>query len=203
MPKRSPPNRRSSSLPTDRVDDRGGDRRSPCDADYNPTTWESEAGRLLWPIRQRAQFAALSEPKREHLLESVSNAVDPVGATVYEEDASASADSTISCGLLKPLKSAHSGQRIVRLLGPDTALGLEALSSGLHRHTAVALRPTELCGIPQEVVQDPRRRDEQLADPVLSQWEPHLESADRWLAELAQGTVSERLRRLMVILVDM
>ena len=184
-----------STLHASSADNRGTDPKA--------SRWESTGGCQQCDIRQRALFAALSEPVLEHLLPSICSAVIPMGDAVYEEDEPASAVYTIGTGILKLVKRGPAGPRIVRLLGPGTAAGLEALSSGSYRHTAVALRPTELCRIPAEVVQQLQGHDGQLADEVLGQWEQQLESADRWLAELGQGTVAERLLRLMAILLEM
>ena len=201
---RSAHSRTGSSFSAERVGEPVSDPRSPCGADCNLFHWESEAGSGCrhWPIGQQTLFADLSEAQLDRVLDSSSRAVVPVDARIYEEEGPASAVYIVGQGLIKLIKNASAGPRIVRLLGPSAAAGLEALSGARYRHTAVALRPTELFRIPLDVLQGLQRHHAGFAESVLAQWEQQLESADRWLADLAQGTVPERLQRFVAILAD-
>lgn len=194
--------REASSSSAQGVGGLGIESRSRYGVDCKLFHWESEAACRHWPIGQQTLFADLSEAQFERVLVTSSRAVVPVDARIYEEEVSASAVYIVGQGLLKLIKSASAGPRIVRLLGPCAAAGLEALSGERYRHTAVALRPTELFRIPLDVLQGLQRHHAGFAERVLAQWEQQLESADRWLADLAQGTVPERLQRLVAILAD-
>jgi CRP-like cAMP-binding protein len=175
-----------------------------CSLDCNQVRWENTADCRHCPIRQQALFAALRGPDFEHILTPIRSAVIPAGTTLYREDAPGAAVYTVSRGLLKLIKGVDgTGGRIVRLLGPGAAAGLESLSTGLYWHSAVAVRQTELCRIPLEVFHELERQNVQLADRVVGQWEQQLRNADRWLAELGQGTVAERVQRLLTVLADM
>lgn len=175
-----------------------------CSPDCNPIRWETAADCRHCPIRQQALFAALRGPDFEHILTPIRSALIPAGTALYREDAPAAAVYTVSRGLLKLIKGVDgTGGRIVRLLGPGAAAGLEALSTGLYWHTAMAVRQTELCRIPLEVFHALQRQNVQLADRVVGQWEQQVQSADRWLAELNQGTVAERVQRLLAVLVEL
>jgi CRP/FNR family transcriptional regulator, anaerobic regulatory protein len=182
----------------------GPDADSGCSPDCNQVRWETTADCRHCPIRQQALFAALRGPDFEHILTPIRSAVIPAGTTLYREDAPGAAVYTVSHGLLKLIKGVDgTGGRIVRLLGPGAAAGLESLSTGLYWHTAVAVRQTELCRIPLEVFHELQRQNVQLADRVVDQWEQQVQSADRWLAELGQGTVAERVQRLLAVLAEM
>jgi CRP-like cAMP-binding protein len=165
--------------------------------------WEPSAGCAQCSIRQQTLFAALRDSDLEHLRGSICSAVIPVGTVLYQEDEPAAAVYTLGYGLIKLIKHSPAGERIVRLLGPGAAAGLEAYFGGHYRHTAVAMRPSELCRIPMELLRELKHHNGGLADQVLAQWEQQLESADRWLAELSQGTVPERVQRLVWILAEM
>jgi CRP-like cAMP-binding protein len=172
------------------------------DGDCNLIRRESEAGCRDCPIGQQARLAPLYEAKLQRLLAPIGEAVVPVGVTIYEEGFLGPAAYVVRQGLLKLVKNASAGPRIVRLLGPGSAAGLEAYLAGQYRHTAVAMRPSELCRIPLAVLHELQRHDGGFVGLVLAQWERQLESADRWLADLAQGTVPERLQRFMAIVAD-
>lgn len=165
--------------------------------------WETVAGCAECVIRRQTLFSVLRDSDLEHLQGSICSAVIPVGAVLYREDDPAAAVYSLAYGRIKLLKRSPAGERIVRLLGPGTALGLEGYFVGHYRHSAVAMRPSKLCRIPLEVLQELQRYNRALTESVLAQWEKQLENADRWLAELAQGTVAERVQRLIGILAEM
>jgi CRP-like cAMP-binding protein len=171
--------------------------------DPNEIQWEHSAACTECDLRQQALFGALHKSHLEHLQGSIGCAVIPVGAAVYREDEPASAVYTVGHGLIKLLKQGPAGERIVRLLGPGAAVGLEAYSIGRYRHTAVAMRPCELCRIPLEILRELQHRDPGLAHGVLAQWQQQLESADRWLSELSQGVVAERIERLIAMMAEL
>jgi len=180
------------------------DRRDrPAADDPHEIHWESGPDCTHCDLRQQALFSALHESRLEHLQSGIGSAVIPVGAAVYRESEPATAVYTVGRGLIKLLKQGPSGERIVRLLGSGAAVGLEAYFDGRYRHTAVAMRPTELCRIPLEVLRELQRHDAGLAHGVLDQWQQQLESADRWLSELSQGVAAERIERLVAILAEM
>ena len=154
-------------------------------------------------VRRQALFSGLQESHLEYLEGPVVFAIIPVGAAVYRENAPATAVYTVGHGLIKLIKQGPAGERIVRLLGPGAAVGLEAHFVGRYWHTAVAMRPSGLCRIPLEILKELQRLDAGLAHGVLDQWQQQLESADRWLSELSQGVAAERIERLVAMMVEM
>jgi CRP-like cAMP-binding protein len=170
----------------------------------SPVRWEDEADCRHCPIRHQALLAPLRGPDFAHVLGQIRSAVVPAGSVLYHEDAPAAAVYTVSRGLLKLIKRAPgAGDRIVRLLGPGGAAGLEALTTGLYWHTAVAVREARLCRIPLDVFHTLDRQDVVLSGRVINQWEQQVLSADRWLAELTEGPVADRVKRLLAVLVEM
>lgn len=172
-------------------------------AECSHVRWETVADCRHCAIRHEALFGALRGPDFEHIFLPIRRAVVPAGETIYREDSPAAAVYTLSRGLIKLIKGVNGSGRIVRLLGPGAAVGLEALSTGLHWHTAVALRKSELCRIPLDVFRELRQHNLSVTDRVVGQWEQQVKSADRWLAELNHGTVAERVRRLLAVLAEM
>jgi len=154
-------------------------------------------------VRQQALFSALRGSDFDHLLILIRSAVVPAGTQLYAEDEAGDAIYTVRWGLMKLLKRApEGGARIVRVLGPGAAVGLEALKEGVYWHTAIALRETGLCRIPFRVVEQLQEHNRQVAERLIGQWEKYVEYADRWITELSGGPVKPRVRRLMGFLVE-
>jgi CRP-like cAMP-binding protein len=177
--------------------------RSESDRGSGEVVWQATAGCAECDIRQRTLFSALRDSDLERLRGSICSAAIPNGAVLFREDQAADAIYTLGRGLIKLTKQGPAGERIVRLLGPGAAVGLEAYSGGHYRHSAVAMRPSDVCRVPLDLLQGLQRQNGALAEQVLAQWEQQLESADRWLAELGQGVASERMERLIAILAEM
>ncbi|MCU0299199.1 MAG: Crp/Fnr family transcriptional regulator [Candidatus Nanopelagicales bacterium] len=166
--------------------------------------WATVADCRHCPMRQQALFSALRGPDFEHIFLPIRSAICPPGTLIYREDEPAEAVYTIRSGTLKLSKRCeHGGDRIVRILGRGSAAGLEALTQGFYWHTAAALREAELCRIPLAVFDELQRRNIQLSDGVIGQWEQQIGCADRWLAELYDGPVAERVRRLVRMLAEL
>ena len=166
-------------------------------------SWDKVADCRRCAVRQQALFSALRGSDFDHLLTLIRSAVVPIGTRLYAEDDSADAIYTVRWGLVKLVKRApEGGARIVRLLGPGAAAGLEAIKEGVYWHTAIPLRETSLCRIPLRVVEQLQGHNRQVAERLISQWERYVEYADRWITELSGGPVKPRVRRLMVILVE-
>jgi CRP-like cAMP-binding protein len=165
--------------------------------------WDRIADCRHCPTRRRSLFAGLRGPDFDGLRQWVRCAVIPKGALLYREEASASAIYAVSRGLLKLIKGDLGGGRIVRLLGRGAAAGLEGLTTGLYRHSAVAVWEAEICRIPLEVVNELGLRSPLVSDRVVAQWEQQIQQADLWLAELSLGSVHERVNRLLRLLAEM
>ena len=166
--------------------------------------WDTIADCRRCAIRQQALFGALRGPDFEQIFVPIRSAVLPAGTKIYTEDAPAEAVYTLRRGVIKLIKRGHSDEgRIVRLLGPGAASGLEALTHGLYWHTAVTVRESQVCRVPLSVFDALETRSVQLADRVLVQWEQQVASADRWLAHLNTGPVAQRVRRALSLLAEL
>ena len=119
------------------------------------------------------------------------------------ESGAAYAVYTARWGLVKLVKqSPEDSPRIVRLLGPGAAVGLESLKEGIYWHAAVAMRETGLCRIPVKAIDRLQAHNAQVAEQLITQWETYVEYADRWITELSAGPVKVRVCRLIVFLIE-
>lgn len=166
-------------------------------------SWDTIADCRRCAVRQQALFSALRGSDFDPVLNLIRSAVVPAGTRLYAEDEAAEAIYTVRWGLVKLVKRApEGGDRIVRLLGPGAAVGLEALKEGVYWHTAIPLRETSLCRIPFRVVEELQGHNQQVAERLIGQWERYVDYADRWIVELSGGPVKPRVRRLMAFLVE-
>ena len=173
------------------------------DLQCGEVSWDTIADCRHCAIRQQALFAALRGPDFEHLFLPIRSAIVPAGTELYRQDSPGDAVYTVRNGIVKlVMRSPSDGARIVRLLGRGAAAGLEALTHGLYWHTAVSIRESDVCRVPLGVFDALEARSVQLADRVVSQWEQQLNCADRWLAELNVGPVSQRVQRLLGVLAE-
>ena len=149
-------------------------------------------------------FAGLRGSDFDQIFEPIRSAVVPAGTILYTQDQPADAVYTVRWGLVKLVKrSPENAPRIVRLLGPGAAVGLEAIKEGLYWHAALAMRETSLCRIPLKMVDRLQAQNPRVADRLILQWERYLMTADRWITELSTGPVKARARRLLELLVEL
>ena len=166
--------------------------------------WESTADCRHCAIHQQSLFAALRGTDFDLVFPSIKSAIVPAGTVLYAESDPADAIYTVRWGVVKLAKrSPQDTTRIVRLLGPGAAVGLEGLKEGVHWHTATTLQQTGLCRIPFNVVDQLQLQNAQLAERLVLQWERYVEYADRWITDLTAGAVKTRVYRLLKLLVEL
>lgn len=121
------------------------------------------------------------------------------GQALYHGGDPGEAVFTLREGLVKLIQYLPDGtQRIVRLLKPGATLGLEAILEQPYEHTAVALRPAEVCRIPREVVTRLNRDTPRLHSQLMKRWQQALHDADAWLTALSTGSARARIARLIL-----
>jgi CRP-like cAMP-binding protein len=166
--------------------------------------WEASADCRHCAIRQQSLFAALRGTDFDQVFPAIKSAIVPAGTVLYTESDPADAIYTVRWGVVKLAKrSPQDTDRIVRLLGPGAAVGLEGLKEGVHWHTATTLQQTGLCRIPFKVVDQLQLQNAQLAERLVLQWERYVEYADRWITDLTAGAVKTRVYRLLKLLVEL
>jgi CRP-like cAMP-binding protein len=110
---------------------------------------------------------------------------------------------SIRSGMVKLNRiNADGTQRIVRVLRPGNALGLEAMVNSQYEHDAIALTTVVACRIPLDVMAKLDRESPILHRRVLEQWHAALSDADQWFAELANGSARVRIARLLLKMRD-
>jgi len=90
-------------------------------------------------------------------------------------------------------------QRIVRLLGPGSSIGLEAVLNENYHQTAEAITELDFCTIPIKTIYHIEKEQPALYEQLQKQWDQQLFEADNWLSQLLVGTVRERVCRFLLM----
>jgi CRP-like cAMP-binding protein len=155
-------------------------------------------------IRRTMTFSGLEDEDFDRLVDPIDNLRFPAGRIFYNQGDEGNAVYSIRHGLVKLTQTMTDGsERIVRLLGPGTLIGLEVLLDQSHRHTVTALCETEGCRITANTVKKLGMEKFWLDEKLMSHWEQHLVFADRWISELSSGTARQRVLYLLKLLVEL
>ena len=104
--------------------------------------------------------------------------------------------------MVKLVHTARDGSnRIVRLLGKGTAIGLELLDGAeSYHHTAIALNKLDICKIPVSTVRRLEENHPLLCKHVSEQLQNQLDIADQWIVALGTGSARQRVAQLLLVL---
>ena len=153
-------------------------------------------------IRKLMLFSELPESAFSHLLQPIDQYIYPPGSVIYEVDSSKRFIYSIRRGMVKLVHVAEDGDnRIVRLLGPGSAIGLELLEStnGYH-HTAIAVTRVDLCKIPVSTTEHLTMEYPALCYHIGLQLQNQLDIADQWIVALSTGVARQRVAQLILLL---
>jgi CRP/FNR family transcriptional regulator len=153
-------------------------------------------------VRRTLEGGELPAADLEQLLQRSETVTVRAKQTLYEQGAPAEALFMIRRGAVKMLVS-ESGlpPQLVRWMTAGNVIGLEAVTGGCYRHSAVAIEPLECCRIPQAVagfLEENACRGFYRA--VLSQYQAACEGADSFVATLRGGTPEQKMARLLLTL---
>jgi CRP-like cAMP-binding protein len=153
-------------------------------------------------IRKLMLFSELPSSAFDHLLQPIDHYLYPPGSVIYEANSHKKFIFSIRRGMVKLVHVAQDGDnRIVRLLGPGSAIGLELLdgAEGYH-HTAIAVTQVDLCKIPVATTIQLTREHPRLCATVGQQLQDQLNLADQWIVALSTGSARQRVAQLVLIL---
>lgn len=153
-------------------------------------------------IRKVMLFSHLPEDAFDHLLQPIDQYIYPPGSVIYEVDSKKKFIYSIRRGMVKLVHMAQDGQsRIVRLLGPGSAIGLELLEDARsYHHTAIAVTRVDLCKIPVTTTKQLTHDHPALCDRVGHQLQKQLNIADQWIVALSTGAARQRVAQLVLLL---
>ena len=163
--------------------------------------WEGLADCRSCEVRDRVLFCDLLEPDLDLLHQPIVEILFDAGSLLYGEGDTGHWVFSVRSGLIKLVQALPEGsQRIVRLLRPGAADGLEATLGRLYEHSAIALNATLVCRIPVNTIRDLNSETPRLHRQLMARWHQSVHDADAWLTRLSTGSARTRLARLLLSL---
>lgn len=105
--------------------------------------------------------------------------------------------------MVKLSNNAHNGgNRIVRLLGPGSSIGLELLDghNNNYHHTAIAVDSVGVCRVPVSAIKRIMINQPSLYMQIGHQLQKQLDLADQWIVALGTGSARQRVAHLLLLL---
>jgi CRP/FNR family transcriptional regulator, anaerobic regulatory protein len=122
-----------------------------------------------------------------------------VGEIIYRQGQPSSTIHTVCSGLVKLTCELPDGShRVVRLLHPDCAFGLEALLGQGYMHQATSVGRTEICQVSAQAIRTMAIEHAERQQALMEQWRQALIEADFVIARLSTGPARERVARLIL-----
>lgn len=151
------------------------------------------------PAIRRSIFSLVAGKDRAELITHFRLMSFPPKATVYHEGDREPYMHIIRAGVAKLIKTGESGdERIVRLVRPGDAVGLELLLGDSCRHTVSALTRLETCRMSIDELRQRIDGNPELGAKLFRQWQDGLDNADLFLTEFSTGTAHARVARLLL-----
>jgi CRP/FNR family transcriptional regulator len=167
-------------------------------------TWQGRADCQRCNIRHLMMFSGLPEHAFSEALKPIDNIRFPGATVLFEEGQRDKGVFSIRSGMIKLLSLTTDGtQRIVRLLGRGSTIGLELLEAEeCYRHTAIALTPVDVCHIPLGTLQHLDATYPQLCHEIRARLQDDIDRADRWVVTLGSGPARRRVAWLLLFMVE-
>ena len=158
---------------------------------------------LRCSMRKKMLFAELDLAAIADLPGAVSTLQIRRGSTLYVQNEPGIMLYAVRKGLVKLTQSGADGyQRIVHIAGPGTCVGMEGFLEIRYHQTAHALTDVDVCAIPVLVAERIATQQPVFYRALLQRWQQQFATAERWMMELSQGTVRQKLARLLLMLDD-
>ena len=153
-------------------------------------------------VRRLVLFSKLPDSAFEQLLQPIDHFLHLSGSVIYQAGTHKKFVYSIRHGMVKLVHVSKDGtNRIVRLLGPGSAIGLELLDvADVYHHTAVAVTKVDLCRIPVPTMMQLKSNHPILCQQIAKQLQEQLDLADQWIVTLGGGTARQRVAHLLLIL---
>jgi CRP-like cAMP-binding protein len=167
--------------------------------------WEGRADCQHCPIRKFDIFAEVNLQKYDALLKRIVLYSYAKKSMLYVENSPAIEMYVVRKGLLKLEETLSDGTiRIVRLVRKGGVAGVESFLNNGQRfdQTAIALKDTEVCRVPYEVINGILTSDPDFYKSVLKEWHLQMEASGRVLVEFSTGTLKQRCARVLLMLID-
>lgn len=146
-------------------------------------------------------FADIDVDAASVLLKPVKHIWYDPGELLYQQGEQPAHIYSVRRGVIKlSLLSPEGDLRIVRLIGPGAAIGLEALVEQDFQHQAEAITPTDVCKLPLNTIRKLSHQQPVLWERLMLQWQEQIAQADENLSQLSVGPIKDRIFTLLQIM---
>lgn len=151
-------------------------------------------------VRHQMLFSSLNIEKISSWLWPINHMVCDAKTRIYHQWQPPQSIFSIRRGFLKLVQLTEDGQEhIVRLIGPGSCLGLEALMNQSYHQTAEALTEIDFCTIPIKTIFELEKQQPVLYEELIKQWQQQLSEANNWLSHFFTGTIKQRFCRFLIM----
>lgn len=151
-------------------------------------------------IRKKMLFADLDLRAADSALEPVNNLLVRPGIELYKQGDAGTALYSVRKGLVKLVQTTAEGyERIVHIAGPGSCIGMEGVVHERYQQSAQALTESDLCMIPVDAALKIADSQPVLYLALLKRWQQQFAMAERWMLELGQGSMKQKLARLLLL----
>lgn len=145
-------------------------------------------------------FSVQDKKKRLPSYSQVKHIVCADKALIYQQGDLPESVFSIRRGFIKLTQLNKDGEeKIVRMLGPGSCIGMEALLQQNYKQTAEALTEVHFCTIPVKMVIELVEQQPEVSKEIFKQCRQHLDIADDWLSQLYTGSINQRLCRFLLV----
>lgn len=151
-------------------------------------------------IRHRMLFAPLDMAAIERWIQPIKHQRGKAKTRIFQQGQAPHNIFSLRRGFIKLIQVDLQGkEHILRILGPGSCIGLEALLDNRYQHSAEALTDIDYCTIPTTTINQIEQQQPIIYQQLIKHWQLQLTEADNWLANLSNGTSKQRLCRLLIM----
>ncbi|WP_075590376.1 Crp/Fnr family transcriptional regulator [Labilibacter marinus] len=149
-------------------------------------------------------FKGLSEEEVETVNQSMTSTVHKRGSTIYHEGSRINGTFLVVEGILKVFKTGFDGkEQIIRFAKGGDLIGFRSvISDELACSTTKVIQDTILCYFPGEVLASLLKSNPMFSMGLMKLTCKELGESNKFLTDIAQKTVRERLAEVLLLLMD-
>ncbi len=149
-------------------------------------------------------FKGLKEEEIESVSQSINCTLHKRGNTIYHEGSRINGTYLVVEGILKIFKTGFDGkEQIIRFAKPGDLIGFRSvISDELACSTTKVIQETVLCYLPGDILERLLKENPNFSMSLMKLTCKELGESNKFLTDIAQKTVRERLAEVLLLLMD-
>lgn len=150
-------------------------------------------------VRPTALFGVLPAAALDGAQHGVKHVDLRAGQRLYAQGDSGWSVFTVREGIVRFERFTENGtRRIVRLAGPGSLIGQEAILQRPYVDDVVACTPAKLCRIPRTDIEALAEQQPTMVRELMNRWQFALEAAAQWTTDVQSGSATRRVLKLLL-----